>query len=71
MQSSKRPSKLIFVVLDFMIVTSPGTWHCTSDDVIDRRARSRSQSSLLLSRDLDKQHEIEEYNIISVADDIS
>ena len=50
----KRPSKSIFVVLNFVTVTSPGAWHCTSDDVIDIRARSRS---LLLShtyRDLDK-----------------
>ena len=31
---SKRPSKLIFVVLNFMTVTSPGAWHCcTSNDV--------------------------------------
>ena len=38
-ESSKRPSKLIFVVLNFVIATSPGAWHCcTSDDVMDIRA---------------------------------
>ena len=46
-ESLKRPSKLIFVVLNFVTATSPGVWYCTSDDVIDTRARSRSQSSLL------------------------
>ena len=54
-ESPKRPSKLIFVVLNFVAATSPGAWHCcTSDDVINTRG---SQSSLLLSytnRDLDK-----------------
>ena len=54
---SERPSKLIFVVLNFVAAISPGAWHCTSDDVVYTCARSRSQSSLLLShtyRDLDK-----------------
>ena len=37
-ESSKMPSKLTFVVLNFVIATSPGAWHCTSDDVIDTRA---------------------------------
>ena len=33
-ESPKRPSKLIFVVLNFVAATSPGAWHCcTSDDV--------------------------------------
>ena len=37
---SERPSKLIFVVLNFVTATSPGAWHCcTSDDVIDTRVR--------------------------------
>ena len=41
MESPKRPSKLIFVVLNFVTATSPGAWHhCTRDDVlIDTRAR--------------------------------
>ena len=47
MESLKRPSKLIFVILSFMTTTSPEVWHCTSDDVIDTHARSRSRSSLL------------------------
>ena len=39
-ESLKRPSKLIFVVLNFVTATSPGAWHCcTSDDIIDSRAR--------------------------------
>ena len=57
MESPKRPSKLIFVVLNFVTATTPGMWHCATDDVIDTHARSRSRSSLLLShtyRDLDK-----------------
>ena len=38
MESPKRPSKLIFVVLNFVTATSPGasrrgTAACTSDDV--------------------------------------
>ena len=37
MESPKRPLKLIFVVLNFVTATSPGVWHCTSDDVIDTR----------------------------------
>ena len=38
-ESLKRPSKLIFVVLNFMTATSTGAWHCcTSDDVIDTGA---------------------------------
>ena len=45
---SEKAHKLIIVVLKFVITTSPGAWHCTSDDVIDTHARSRSQSSLLL-----------------------
>ena len=53
MESPKRPSKLIFMVLNFVTATSPGVWHCcTSNDVIDTLARN-----LLLShtyRDLDK-----------------
>ena len=60
-ESPKRSSKLIN---NFMTATSPGVWHCTSDDVIDTCAQSCLRSSLLLShtyRDLDKQHEIEEY----------
>ena len=41
MESPKRPSKLIFVVLNFMTVTSPGAWHCcTNDDVIDTSAHN-------------------------------
>ena len=56
MESPKRPSKLIFVVLNFVTATSLGAWHCcTSDDVIDTRARDLL--FLLLShtyRDLDK-----------------
>ena len=39
-ESPKRPSKLIFVVLNFVTATSPGVWHCfTSDGIIDTRAR--------------------------------
>ena len=39
-ESPKRPSKLIFVVLNFVTATSPGAWHCcTNDDVINTRAR--------------------------------
>ena len=34
-ESPKRPSKLIFVVLKCVTATSPGAWHCTSDDAID------------------------------------
>ena len=35
-ESPKRPSKLIFVVLNFVTATSPGAWHCcTNDDAID------------------------------------
>ena len=34
-ENPKRPSKLIFMVLNFVAATSPGAWHCTSDDVID------------------------------------
>ena len=37
-ESPKRPSKLIFVVLNFVTATSPGAWHCCiNDDVIDTR----------------------------------
>ena len=34
----------LFMVLNFVIATSPGAWHCTSDDVhlINTHARSRS-----------------------------
>ena len=40
-ESPKRPSKSIFVVLNFVTATSPGVWHCcTSDDVIDTRGRN-------------------------------
>ena len=40
-ESPKRPSKLIFAVLNFVIANNPGAWHCcTSDDVIDTRARN-------------------------------
>ena len=36
MESPKRPSKLIFMVLNFAIATSPGVEHCcTGDDAID------------------------------------
>ena len=36
MESPKRFSKLIFVVLNFVIATSPEAWHCcTRDDVIE------------------------------------
>ena len=46
MESPKRPSKLIFVVLKFMTATSPGAWHCcTSDDIM----YTPSQSSSLLT----------------------
>ena len=39
-ESPKRPSKLIFVVINFMTATSPGAWHCcTNDDVINTSAR--------------------------------
>ena len=44
-------------IQSMVTATSIGVWHCTSDDVIDTRAQSRSQSSLLLShtcRNLDK-----------------
>ena len=59
MESLKRPSKLIFVVLNFVTATSPGAWHCyTCDDVIDTRARI---TKLYTYRDLDTKHEIEEY----------
>ena len=49
-ENPKRPSKLIFVVLNFVTTTSPGVWHWTSDDVINTcaQSRSRSGSSLLL-----------------------
>ena len=34
-ESPKRPSKLIFVVLNFVTATSLGAWHCCiSNDVI-------------------------------------
>ena len=34
----------IFVVLNFVIATSPGAWHCcTSDDVITPRACARGK----------------------------
>ena len=65
MESPKRPSKLIFVVLNFVTATSPGAWHCCiSDDVIDTHARDLSTKPYLqglIYRDLDKRHEIEEY----------
>ena len=36
---SKMALKLNFMVLNFVIATSPGAWHsCKSDDVIDTRA---------------------------------
>ena len=39
-ESLKRPSKLIFVVLNFVTAISTGAWHCCiSDDVIDTCAR--------------------------------
>ena len=58
MESPKRPSKLIFVVLNFVTANSLGAWHCCiNDDVIDTRARDLSHTY----RDLDKRHEIEEY----------
>ena len=39
-ESPKRPTKLIFVVLNFVTATSLGAWHCCiSDDVINTRAR--------------------------------
>ena len=44
-------------IQSMVTATSIGVWHCTSDDVIDTHARSRSRSSLLLShtcRNLDK-----------------
>ena len=35
-ESPKRPSKLFFVVLNFVTATSSGAWHCcTNDDVIN------------------------------------
>ena len=37
-ESLKRPSKFIFVVLNFVIATSPGAWHCDGV-IIDTRAR--------------------------------
>ena len=43
-ESQRRPSELIFVVLNFVIAISPGVWHCTSVDVISTCARSHSQS---------------------------
>ena len=53
---SERASKSIFAILNFVIVTSPGAWHCcTSDDVLNRY--TCLQSSLFLShtyRDLDE-----------------
>ena len=40
MESPKRPSKLIFVVLNFVTAIRPGALHCsTRDDVIDTCAR--------------------------------
>ena len=39
-ESPKRPSKLIFVVLNFVIATSIRAWHCTS--VIDSYMRTIS-----------------------------
>ena len=40
-ESLKRPSKLIFVVLNFVAATSPGAWHCcTSDNVFVTRAHN-------------------------------
>ena len=54
-ESPKRPSKLIFVVLNFMTATSPGAWHCCTKRWCNWYKCSRS--SLLLShtyRDLDK-----------------
>ena len=55
MESPKRPSKLIFVVLNFMIATSYslGVWYYyTSDDVVDTHACDLLKSLLLT--DLDK-----------------
>ena len=41
MDSPKRPSKLIFVVLNFMTATSLRAWHCCiSDDVSNNQERS-------------------------------
>ena len=42
MESPKRPSKLIFVVLNFVTATSLGAWPwhcCINDDVINTHAR--------------------------------
>ena len=48
-EKSENAIKINFVVLNFVTATSPRAWQCTSDDVIDTCARSRSQSSLLLN----------------------
>ena len=40
---SKKALKLIFMALSFMTATSPGTWHCTSDNVIDKLTYAQSR----------------------------
>ena len=53
MESRKRPSKLIFVVLNFMTATSPGAWHCcTSDDVIDTCAHDLARHLTVAEKDI-------------------
>ena len=39
-----KSEKALKIILNFVTVTSPGVWHCTSDDVIDLHAKSRSRS---------------------------
>ena len=61
---SEKALKINFCGFKFVTATSPGAWHCKSDDVIDTRTRFRSRFSLLLShtyRNLDKLHAIDEY----------
>ena len=44
---SEKALKIKFCIFEFCD-SSPGAWHCTSDDVIDTHAQSCSRSFLLL-----------------------
>ena len=65
-ESSKSPSKLIFMVLNFVTATSLGAWHCCiSDDVIDTRTRNLLCLLSHTYRDLDKRKNISAEDAIS------
>ena len=73
MESPKRPSKLTFVVLNFVAAISPGAWHCKSNDIIDTHTLNLTRDLLyyyaMLTETWINKHEIKDYN--SVEDAIS